>query len=108
MQERERKEDEALGAARKAAKAAVEAFSAVRQRRYDAFRAAFDSVAEAIDGIFKELTRRRARCPDNGSGLGVVTCRGAFGVCLVASGAHQARARSAGQTMLLKPRGCDA
>ena len=60
LQERERKEDEALSAARKAARGAVEAFDVVRQRRYDAFMAAFEAVSAAIDGIFKELTRRSA------------------------------------------------
>ena len=60
LQERERKEDEALSAARRAARGAVEAFDAVRQRRHDAFMAAFEAVSAAIDGIFKELTRRWA------------------------------------------------
>lgn len=45
---------------RKEARAAVEAFNAVRQRRVDAFTAAFEAVRDAVDGIFKELTRRWA------------------------------------------------
>ena len=36
----------------------MEAFDAVCQRRYEAFMAAFEAVSAAIDGIFKELTRR--------------------------------------------------
>ena len=53
MQEKERKQQEEVDAARDEASAASEAFSVVRRQRQDTFCAAFEHVAGAIDGIFK-------------------------------------------------------
>ena len=53
MQEKERKQQEEVEAARDEASAASEAFSVVRRQRQDTFCAAFEHVAGVIDGIFK-------------------------------------------------------
>jgi hypothetical protein len=58
-QAREKEQDAELEAARVAARAAGRAFGDVRQQRIDAFQAAFGHIAEAIDPIFKDLTRSR-------------------------------------------------
>ncbi|BDA42403.1 Structural maintenance of chromosomes protein 1A [Coccomyxa sp. Obi] len=54
---REREQEQVLEEARKEAKAIAKAFNSVRQKRYDAFSAAFEHIASVIDPIFKELTR---------------------------------------------------
>ena len=53
MQEKERKQQEEVEAARDESSAASEAFSVVRRQRQDTFCAAFEHVAGVIDGIFK-------------------------------------------------------
>ncbi len=58
-QAREREQEQVLEEARKEAKAIAKAFNSVRQKRYDAFSAAFEHIAAVIDPIFKELTRSR-------------------------------------------------
>ncbi len=58
-QAREREQEEELEAVRRDAKAAAKAFNDVRQKRYDAFTAAFEHIASVIDPIFKDLTRGR-------------------------------------------------
>ncbi|KAK9820343.1 hypothetical protein WJX72_009251 [[Myrmecia] bisecta] len=57
VKEREKAQAEECEAARREAKAAVEAFNAVRQKRHDAFMAAFDHISGQIDRIFKDLTK---------------------------------------------------
>jgi len=50
--------DAVLQEARDKAKDAEKTFNRVRQQRYDAYMAMFNKVAECIDGIYKELTKR--------------------------------------------------
>ena len=59
VQAREREQEAELEAARRAAKEAANAFNGARQRRHDAFMAAYEHVEAAIDPIFKDLTRSR-------------------------------------------------
>lgn len=47
-----------LQEARREQHQATEAFNKVRQRRLELFTKAFDHISEAIDGIYKELTKR--------------------------------------------------
>ncbi|GAB4822702.1 hypothetical protein N2152v2_009748 [Parachlorella kessleri] len=54
---KEKEQAEELEAARGEARAATDAFNAVRQKRYDLFQAAFEHVSRQIDPIYKELTR---------------------------------------------------
>ncbi|KAF9583357.1 Structural maintenance of chromosomes protein 1 [Lunasporangiospora selenospora] len=52
--------DKEFNAARKSAKVTKEAFSAVKQERYERFQQAFQHISEKIDEIYKSLTRSTA------------------------------------------------
>ncbi|KFH61974.1 hypothetical protein MVEG_12128 [Podila verticillata NRRL 6337] len=52
--------DKEFNAARKSARTIKEAFSAVKQERYDRFHGAFQHISEKIDEIYKSLTRSTA------------------------------------------------
>ncbi|KAI8346478.1 putative SMC1-chromosome segregation protein [Mortierella sp. GBAus27b] len=52
--------DKEFNAARKNAKTIKEAFSTVKQERYDRFNSAFQHISEKIDEIYKSLTRSSA------------------------------------------------
>ncbi len=57
IKQREAETNAELSEARAAAREATEAFNFVRTRRTDMFTSAFDHCKEAIDAIYKELTR---------------------------------------------------
>ncbi|KAG0024998.1 Structural maintenance of chromosomes protein 1 [Podila clonocystis] len=60
VEARLRKTDKEFNAARKSARTIKEAFSAVKQERYDRFHTAFQHISEKIDEIYKSLTRSTA------------------------------------------------
>jgi len=66
VKERERVLAEELDAARASATLAAETFSRVRSERHDRFTSAFEHAANAVDEVFKDLTRSDAH-PTGGS-----------------------------------------
>ncbi|KAG0053365.1 Structural maintenance of chromosomes protein 1 [Gryganskiella cystojenkinii] len=60
VEARLKKTDKEFNAARKSARTVKEAFSAVKQERYDRFHGAFQHISEKIDEIYKALTRSAA------------------------------------------------
>ncbi|KAF9316118.1 Structural maintenance of chromosomes protein 1 [Podila horticola] len=60
VEARLRQTDKEFNAARKSARTIKEAFSAVKQERYDRFHTAFQHISEKIDEIYKSLTRSTA------------------------------------------------
>lgn len=60
VEARLKKTDKEFNAARKSARNVKEAFSAVKQERYDRFHGAFQHISGKIDEIYKALTRSTA------------------------------------------------